>query len=107
METDGTHGFGNAGSLAVNNRQCCLRCDIAGSQAGAASGENEVQLFLIAPLTQDRLDLLAFVRNNGPGADNASWHLGHHSANIFIAGIWPRPLCATITDSQYANSNHE
>src|SRR2546421_12317611 len=100
LETDGTHDFGNAGSLAVNNRQCCLWCDIAGSQAGAASGENEIQLFLIAPLTQDRLDLLAFVRNNGSGADNASLRLGHHSASIFTAAVWPSPLCAAVTDGQ-------
>src|SRR5947209_8193276 len=61
LNTDGTHGFGDTRSFAVNNRSGRLRRDIAGSKACPTGSEDEVEVFLIAPFAQGCLDLVALV----------------------------------------------
>src|SRR5579875_1742005 len=48
-QTFGTHGLGNTGGLAVDYRARSLRRDIAGSQAGAAGSQDQVEMLLVAP----------------------------------------------------------
>src|SRR5260370_28159968 len=55
LQADRSHGLGNARSLAVKHRFCCSWRAISWGQACPSGGESEIEVFLFAPLRQNRL----------------------------------------------------
>src|SRR5215472_16736926 len=73
LQTDHAHGFGNARCLALNHSFCRLWCDISWSQSCSPGGEDEMEVFLVAPLAQDSFNTLLLVGNDSTRTDH---HLG-------------------------------
>src|SRR5215470_19680931 len=107
LQADGTHSLGDTGGFAVDDCFGSLWCDIAWGQACAARSEDEVELFLIAPLAQCALDQCAFVGNDRARADDSFRQSGSdHRPDVFAAGILASALCTAIANGQNSNRNH-
>ena len=52
LEAFGAHGFGEAGHFVVKHFARGLRRDVARAEAGAAGGDDEVELVVVGPFLQ-------------------------------------------------------
>src|SRR5579884_2463295 len=71
LQADCAHGLCNTWRLAVDDRFCRLRSDIARREAGSAGGDDQVEMLLIAPLDQCSLDLFPLIRYDRARADDS------------------------------------
>src|SRR5713226_6730232 len=106
LQADGAHSLGDTGGFAIDDGFCGFWCDIAWGQSGAASGENEVELVLVAPCAQGGFDEGSLIGDNGARADDSVGQLRHQGADVFAAGVLARAYRAAITDGQYSNGYH-
>src|SRR6266851_4271194 len=107
LQADGAHSLGDTGGFAVDDCSGGLWRDIAWGEPCAARSEDEVELFLVAPLAQRALDQCAFVGNDCARADDCFRQLGgDHRPDIFAAGVFASALCTAVANGQNSDRNH-